>query len=123
MEKMKPVKVPLQKPGLTRHFATVPRADGMTRGSAEGQGCARSAANTWQGQNPSGGADAPPNTAIVHVRTMCSCQKLRLVSLHHLTTAALRTTKGYVYHSAIAFLCEVVRRFYKIPLAQSIICH
>ena len=52
-------------------------------GGAEGQGCARSAVNTWQGQNPSGGEGAPPDIAVIQAGTTCSCQKLRLVSGYH----------------------------------------
>lgn len=40
-----------------------------------------SAVSTWRGQNPSGGAGALPNIAVVHAETLCSCQKLSLVSV------------------------------------------
>lgn len=76
VERMKTANVPLQQPGLMRRFETAPTTDGVTKGSAKGHGCAHSAVNTWQGQNPSGGAGALPNIALVHVGTMGSCQKL-----------------------------------------------
>lgn len=65
-----------------------------------------SAVNTWQGQNPSGGAGALPSIAVVHGGTVqlsetqpCFCASI----------AAVQTAKEYIDHSEIAFLCGIVR--------------
>lgn len=119
VESMKPVKVTLQKAWLDVMLWNCCYNRRCDWGSVEGQGCAYPAVNTWQGQNPLGEAGALPNIATVLAGTMWSCQKIRLLSVHHTTAAALQTTEAYIYYSAITFQCGIVRQFYKIPSGKA----